>query len=403
MILGYILIGVTVGVFGAAASLVAGASIGSMLGVYTLSGFAGIIVMSVARVVAGQFTARKVPKAKADLQGTSHIDEQSVPVPTPRHVPEGSFTILAVDDDPFILDLVNTVAEAAGDIIVVMAPSGPEALTLLADTDKTFDYLLFDVSMPQMSGIELCHRVRLMPAYQDVPIVMLTARRDMSHIAEAFRAGATDYATKPFDVIALRRRFQTAREVFEANVHASEPADILSPARQWATANRIDHPALSNYMTLLSEQDAAEVQIFAVKIDRMDFFRVRYAPARVAHLLDAVAAATAASLETQGTMMAFSADNDLLVVTSAKSPIDLPRIEALVTQCVRDSGLDAQRLESRDDDAWCGVSIGNPVALSGATSQRASRAITRALKAAEARVLSKHAPPAPPLTQASGV
>ena len=134
----------------------------------------------------------------------------------------------------------------------------------------------------------------------------------------------------------------------------------------------------------------------------IDVFSARYAPARLADLLNAVAATTAASLETQGTMMAFNVDNDLLVITSAKSPVDLPRIEALLTQCVRDSDPDAHHHELRDDKDWCGVSIGHPVSLRGAKTQRASRATTLALEAAAAHALSKHAATTPRLTRASG-
>ena len=405
MILGYLLIGVTVGFFGAAAAFTAGAPIWALLGVYTLSGSASVVVMAVAHVVAGRFTARSGAQTTTDLQGAIDAGEPSVarPVtPLPQRASEARFTILAVDDDPFILDLVDTIAETAGDITVVTVPSAPEALTLLADPAKTFDYLLFDISMPQMSGIELCHRVRLLPAYQDVPIVMLTARRDMDHIAEALRAGATDYATKPFDVTALGQRFETARDVFKANVRAAASPEIPGLAAQGMTTSRTDYLTLSNYIGLLPEKDAATLQIFAVRIDRMDVLSARYAPVHLDRLLDSIAAATAASLQPQGTMMAFNADNDLLVVTPTRSPIDLLRIEALVTQCVRDSDPDAQRHNPQDDDVWCGASIGTPVPLSGPKADRASRASTLALEAAEARILSKYARTMPRLTQASG-
>tara|TARA_B100001059_G_scaffold201281_1_gene208536 strand:+ start:964 stop:2154 length:1191 start_codon:yes stop_codon:yes gene_type:complete len=395
MIFGYILLGVTAGFFGAAASFGLGASFWSVLGIYTLSGFAGIIVVPLIQAVTRGLTAHAAPQADAEHDIASGPLQPSAPLLTPEHKPHAAFTILAVDDDPFILDLVDTIGASAGAFDIVVASSGTEALDLLSSTDRTFDYLLFDISMPQMSGIDLCRRVRLMPRYQDVPLVMLTALRDMDHIAEAFRAGATDYATKPFDIEALRKRFQAAHAAFKARTDVAQTAD---GQRQTRTDTYIDRVALSHYMTRLSAKDAAAVQVFALKIDRMEALRALYAPDQLATLLDDVAATVTNSLDARQTVMAYTEDSDLVIATRTIFPLELVGLEARVAQCVRafDPRID------HGNSMRFGVSVGDPVPLQGPRNTRAKLAIDRAVGFAQDRALSKHKGPVTYLPRAFG-
>ncbi|MCF7702221.1 response regulator [Loktanella sp. M215] len=395
MVFGYILLGVTVGFFGAAASFGLGASFWSVLGIYTLSGFAGMIVLPLIHAVTSVLSARAAPQADTDHDIAFDPVRDAAPLQAPQPAPNAVFTILAVDDDPFILDLVDTIGASAGAFDIVMASSGAEALDLLASADRTFNYLLFDISMPQMSGIDLCRRVRLMPRYQDVPLVMLTALRDMDHIAEAFRAGATDYATKPFDIEALRKRFQAAHAAFKAQ---TDVAQIADGQRQTRTDTRIDHVALSHYLTLLSEKDAAAIQVFAIKIDRMEALRARYASAHLTALLDDVANTVTDALEASQTVMAYTDDNDLVIATSTIFPLELVGLEARVAQCVQsfDPRID------HGDSLLFGASAGDPVRLQGPKTQRARLAIGRAVDFAEDRALSKHRGPVTYLPRAFG-
>lgn len=394
MIIGYILLGMTVGFFAAAASFGLGASFWSVLGVYTLSGFAGMVVVPVAYAVISRLTAHRGPQDTADHDLASVPVQPTVSSPTPAPHGQEVFTVLAVDDDPFILDLVDTIAADAGAFQVVTASSGAEALALLTDTGRSFDYLLCDISMPQMSGIDLCRAVRQMPRYQDIPIVMLTARRDMAHMAEAFQAGATDYATKPFDIEALRQRFQAAHALFMAEPEATRPVTTKARAK-----TRVDHHALSQYLTLLSERDAAAVQVFALRIDRMDAMRAHYSPARLAGLLDDVADTVADSLTPRQTVMAFTAENDLIIATGKTDPLELAGLETRVARCVRafDSKADHR------DSAVLGVSIGDPVRLLGPKKQRTRLALDGALDAVEVRAQSRQQGSVTYLPRAFGV
>jgi two-component system, OmpR family, phosphate regulon response regulator PhoB len=109
-------------------------------------------------------------------------------------------TILIVDDEPSILDLVRFTLEDA-DVRVVEASDGAEAL-LLARRVKP-DLVLLDVQMPRLNGLEVCRQLRLEPALTRTPIVMLTAAGQEADRARGREAGADEYLTKPFSPLAL--------------------------------------------------------------------------------------------------------------------------------------------------------------------------------------------------------
>jgi len=114
--------------------------------------------------------------------------------------------ILAVDDDPVFLGLLEKYLREIGYQETVFCDSGPEAFRLLRSDARGFDCLLFDIQMPEMDGIELCKCIRAMPDYARTPVLMLTAMAETQYIDAAFLAGASDYITKP-----LKRAELTAR------------------------------------------------------------------------------------------------------------------------------------------------------------------------------------------------
>lgn len=103
--------------------------------------------------------------------------------------------VLAVDDNPANLKLVNTLL---GDINtkVTSAKSGPEALHWLQQ--ETFDLILMDIQMPGMDGVETTRQIRNKPsAYRDIPIIALTAHALDSEKQNLLTSGMDDYLTKP--------------------------------------------------------------------------------------------------------------------------------------------------------------------------------------------------------------
>jgi DNA-binding response OmpR family regulator len=109
-------------------------------------------------------------------------------------------TILIVDDEPPILDLVRFTLEDA-EVRVVEASDGVEALALARRLRP--DLILLDVNMPRLDGLEACRQIRRDPAMARTPIVMLTAAGQEADRARGREAGADEYLTKPFSPLAL--------------------------------------------------------------------------------------------------------------------------------------------------------------------------------------------------------
>jgi len=108
-------------------------------------------------------------------------------------VPAGKSKLLIVDDEPALRKALRTSLTASG-FEVAEARSGEEALTLLARMSA--DIVLLDISMPGMSGIEACRRIRHLSARTG--IMMVTVRDSEDDKVQALEAGADDFITKPY-------------------------------------------------------------------------------------------------------------------------------------------------------------------------------------------------------------
>lgn len=103
-------------------------------------------------------------------------------------------TILAVDDSPVMQDLVKRALSS--EYRVLVADNAVDALSIIYHDQIAL--LLLDVTMPGIDGLELCRTVRNIPQFQELPIIMLTARDGMFDKVQGRLAGATEYLTKPF-------------------------------------------------------------------------------------------------------------------------------------------------------------------------------------------------------------
>lgn len=119
--------------------------------------------------------------------------------------PTGEVTVLLVDDDPTIVQLLQTVLQLEG-FRILIAHDGDTALQL-AKTERP-SLLLLDWQMPGRDGLEVCRSLRAEtdPWLRDMPVVLLTGQNRAEHIATGFAAGVTDYLTKPFSPAHVRSR-----------------------------------------------------------------------------------------------------------------------------------------------------------------------------------------------------
>jgi DNA-binding response OmpR family regulator len=105
-------------------------------------------------------------------------------------------TILVVEDDPVILDLLTVNFELEG-YTVVRAVDGVDGLEQ-ARAHRP-DAVVTDVMMPKRSGIDLLRDLRADPELAYIPVVLLSARALATDIRDGLAAGADDYITKPFE------------------------------------------------------------------------------------------------------------------------------------------------------------------------------------------------------------
>ena len=123
-------------------------------------------------------------------------------------------TVLLVDDDPGVLDVVAFTLRREG-FDVDEETDGARALE--AARARDYDIVILDVMLPQLSGTEVCRALR---AESDVPIVMLTARDAERDRVSGLDVGADDYVTKPFSSAELLSRVRAIlrrRELDRAN------------------------------------------------------------------------------------------------------------------------------------------------------------------------------------------
>lgn len=176
--------------------------------------------------------------------------------------------ILAVDDEPDILDILSIALPTMGTYEVETATSGAEAMRLIEDEDNHYDCFLLDIQMPKMNGVTLCNAIRKNPDYMRAPILMLTAMSQVRYVDQAFSVGATDYVTKPFDFKELRSRMAQARRLASKNAWVDESESSPGQYRDSLTSAKgdftqptaiadhksvIGHGELENYITQITK------------------------------------------------------------------------------------------------------------------------------------------------------
>ena len=133
-------------------------------------------------------------------------------------------TILVVDDEPDLLEILEFNLEAAG-YEVCTARSAAEALE---QDPASADLLLLDVMMPGMDGFALARRLRAEPATAALPIVFLTARDSEADVVAGLELGGDDYISKPFSIKEVLAR--VAAVLRRAQRGAGAPAAPAQPS-----------------------------------------------------------------------------------------------------------------------------------------------------------------------------
>jgi len=142
-----------------------------------------------------------------------------------RHSPSGGSSgprILVIEDEPTITEFLKT-GLAYESYEVIVALDGKTGLDLFRE--KEFDLIILDIMLPDIDGFEVCRRIR--ETGIETPILMLTAKKEISDRVTGLDIGADDYMTKPFSfdelLARMRALFRRAgRKLESAELHATD-------------------------------------------------------------------------------------------------------------------------------------------------------------------------------------
>lgn len=170
--------------------------------------------------------------------GSPRVDQKrSAPPVFKKSLHKGK--VLAVDDDPMNREMVARRLRLLG-YEVATAEDGPSALERIEK--ESFDLVLLDVVMPDVSGLVVLETVRAQYDRGDLPIIMTTALDASTDVVEALRLGANDYVTKPLDMAIVVARIDTQLGLKQARDKVRE-LNLRLEAAQNRVASLADHGA----------------------------------------------------------------------------------------------------------------------------------------------------------------
>jgi len=166
---------------------------------------------------------------------------------------------MIVDDNPANLKLLEKMLLQQGH----EAHSFPRGrLALAAAAHHPPDLILLDINMPEMNGYEVCERLKANAALAEIPVIFLSALTEISDKVKAFRAGAVDYISKPFQFEEVHARVETHLQVHRLqralkihNEHLEET--VAERTRELAGANqrlRILDRSKNEFLKLISHE-----------------------------------------------------------------------------------------------------------------------------------------------------
>ena len=118
--------------------------------------------------------------------------------------------VLLTDDSPTMRNIQKRILRQMGITDIVEAGDGREALTKIVENDFNFDFMLCDINMPVMSGIETLRRIRGNPKTAKMPVIMCTSVTEKDQIKRVISAGANGYLVKPLKPEALKKAVDQA-------------------------------------------------------------------------------------------------------------------------------------------------------------------------------------------------
>lgn len=143
----------------------------------------------------------------ARLHSYENDEQEAPPATQPTPKTDNQCRILLVDDEPVNRQVLNNHLSLQN-YELIEASGGQEALQAI-EKNGPFDLVLLDIMMPQVSGYEVCSKLRETYPANDLPVIFLTAKNQVADMVQSFAVGANDYLTKPVSKQELLTRVET--------------------------------------------------------------------------------------------------------------------------------------------------------------------------------------------------
>ncbi|MBN2440622.1 MAG: response regulator [Spirochaetales bacterium] len=228
---------------------------------------------------------------KMDVSGDRKNEHHQISLFTEEKIKENvkkqenkKYNILIVDDEVINLQVLENHLTVAG-FSVIKAKGGKEAIEKAGNFDVPVDLVLLDVMMPGISGIDVCKEIRKYFAINELPIILVTSKNQISDLLLSLDVGANDYITKPYikdELFARMRNLLELREktttIIKTRVVSLHALAELTELKDTDTGNHIKRVAeytksiakelsrfseknLNNYITKKYIEDIAESSI----------------------------------------------------------------------------------------------------------------------------------------------
>jgi len=191
-----------------------------------------------------------VPAGTSDLVKDLASTMQPLSAAPPSRAGAETASILVVDDNELNRDLLARHLGYQG-YRAAAAESGAEALALLES--RTFDLILLDIIMPEMSGFQILERLKAAEAWRDIPVIMISSLEEIDSVARSLEFGADDYLTKPFNSVLLRARIRSSLEKKRLHDLEREQTRILEDTFGRYVAQEVRDEILSGRIPLDGE------------------------------------------------------------------------------------------------------------------------------------------------------
>ncbi len=115
--------------------------------------------------------------------------------------------VLLIDDSSTMRKIQKRVLTGMGIDDIQEGGNGKEALAIL-ETQKDFTFILCDINMPEMNGMETLAAIRADASISKIPVIMCTSVAEKGQVMEAIKAGASNYLVKPFQPDDLKAKIE---------------------------------------------------------------------------------------------------------------------------------------------------------------------------------------------------